>query len=330
MKARDQLVREYCAKWPKHGNLTIAKAIYKAHGEIFSSLDAARSSVRHVRGAIGKLNRKTVRDKSLFRKPGFSGQPEIELPKSQAEAWAPFALETQRNAILSDIHIPYHDDVALALAIDEMESFRPDGILLNGDICDFFAVSRWDRDPRKVNLCAEINQTKQFLSFMRQRFQKARIVWKMGNHEERWEHYLWKKAPELLNVEHFDFGSIFGLPDLGVELVRDQRFVMAGKLPILHGHEYPKGLTNPVNQARGMFLRGLECAIAGHGHRSSEHAESSMLGHLVTCWSTGCLCDLNPAYLRVNKWNHGFAFVEIDKDGSFEVRNRRIYKGKIY
>jgi hypothetical protein len=201
---------------------------------------------------------------------------------------------------------------------------------LNGDITDFFAVSRWERDPREVNLKREIDQTVEFFAYMRQRFPKSKIVWKQGNHEERWEHYLWRKAPELLNVDSFDVAEIFKLNQFRIELVRDKRIIMAGKLPVLHGHEFPKGLTNPVNQARGMFLRGLECAIAGHGHRSSEHAEASLLGKLITCWSTGCLCNLNPDYAVINKWNHGFAFVEISKGGEFHVTNKRIYRGAVW
>jgi hypothetical protein len=36
------------------------------------------------------------------------------------------------------------------------------------------------------------------------------------------------------------------------------------------------------------------------------------------------LCDLNPEYARVNKWNHGFALVEVAKNKDFEVTNYRI------
>jgi predicted phosphodiesterase len=327
---KTEIIREYCRKFPKHGNLTIAKAVYNQYPNLWPTLDAARASVRAVRGAIGKRNRQGLQDKSLVQPIRKAGEPSLELPRSIAQEWTPFKLGATRNLVCSDLHLPYHDDEAIALMLSHAKKFNPDGIVLNGDVCDFFSVSRWDRDPRQVNLKREIEITKEFLRYLRQQFPKASIVWKMGNHEERWEHFLWKKAPELLDVAEFDFGSIFGLPNLGIELVRDQRFIMAGKLPILHGHEYPKGLTNPVNQARGMFLRGLECAIAGHGHRSSEHAETTMLGHLITCWSTGCLCNLTPAYARINKSNHGFAFVLNDRDGGFEVQNKRIYKGRVW
>jgi predicted phosphodiesterase len=327
---RADIVRDYCKRFPNHGNLTLAKAIYEKFKEVFTTLDAVRSAVRKARGSHGEEARKWVKDKSLFKEPGYAGQPVLSLPRSIAKPWEPFHVETKRNVILSDIHIPFHDDEALSLAIAEAESYRPDGIILNGDIVDFFAVSRWDRDPRQVNLKREIEQACEFLSYLRGRFPKAQIVWKQGNHEERWEHYLWRKAPEILDLPDFDVAKIFKLDELRISLVRDKRIIMAGKLPILHGHEYPKGLTNPVNQARGMFLRGMECAIAGHGHRSSEHAEASLLGKLITCWSTGCLCNLNPDYAVINKWNHGFALLELSKDGEFHVTNRRIYQGKVW
>jgi hypothetical protein len=32
--------------------------------------------------------------------------------------------------------------------------------------------------------------------------------------------------------------------------------------------------------------------------------------------------------MPLNKWNHGFAFIEIDGE-DFQVQNKRIYKGKV-
>jgi hypothetical protein len=34
--------------------------------------------------------------------------------------------------------------------------------------------------------------------------------------------------------------------------------------------------------------------------------------------------------MPLNKWNHGFAIVDLDDNGTdFEVRNKRILKGKV-
>jgi hypothetical protein len=55
-----------------------------------------------------------------------------------------------------------------------------------------------------------------------------------------------------------------------------------------------------------------------------------MNGKIITTWSVGCLCELNPAYMPLNRWNNGFAMVELDSNGEdFYFHNKRIYKGKI-
>lgn len=165
---------------------------------------------------------------------------------------------------------------------------------------------------------------------MRQEFPKAKIIWKLGNHEERYEHFLIMKAPELLDIAVVGLESLFVCANIGVEIVREQKFIMLGKLPVLHGHEFPKGMTSPVNPARGFFMRGIESVLAGHLHRTSEHTEPTMMGRFITCWSTGCLCGMHPEYARINKWNQGFATVDCEGDGSFNVKNLRVLNGKIF
>jgi len=104
---------------------------------------------------------------------------------------------------------------------------------------------------------------------------------------------------------------------------------MCGKLPIIHGDELWTSLTNPVNPARGLFLKAKDLALCAHHHQHSEHTEKDILGRQITCWSMGCLCELSPEYMPINKWGHGFVIVEKEPDGEFEMSNKRIWKGKV-
>ena len=52
-------------------------------------------------------------------------------------------------------------------------------------------------------------------------------------------------------------------------------------------------------------------------------------GKVIGAWSTGCLCDLNPRYMPLNNHNLGFARVEVEPDGSFEVHNHKIINGRM-
>jgi hypothetical protein len=136
------------------------------------------------------------------------------------------------------------------------------------------------------------------------------------------------KAGELDGVEEFNLENIIKARAEGVEVIGEKRIIKAGDLNIVHGHEFGGSVFSPVNIARGLFLRAKVSAMQGHNHQTSEHTESNMNGGITTTFSTGCLCELHPAYLPINKWNHGFAMVDIDGK-NFEVRNKRIYKGKI-
>jgi len=98
----------------------------------------------------------------------------------------------------------------------------------------------------------------------------------------------------------------------------------------IHGHEYIGGISAPVNVARGLYLRGKVSAFQGHNHATSEHSETDMNGKIVTTWSIGCLSELHPDYMPLNKWNHGFAMVDLDHNGDdYEFKNKRIYNGKV-
>ena len=318
------LARDLMSKFPRHSHRTIARMLLKQHPLRFGSFEAARGVVRDCsptnrKNAIRKL------DKSEFAPIAKVPPP---LPESFSKPWLPYNLKGKKILVLSDVHVPYHDKPALEAALEHGDKFQPDVVLLNGDISDFYTISRYERNPESRPLRDEILAVRRFLEHMRVRYPDARIVYKMGNHEERWWSYIWRRAPELLGIDLADFDSLVQAKQNGVEIIGEQRIIQVGLLSILHGHELPKGLTNPVNPARGAFLRAIDILMIGHHHRTSENTETSMLGRTITTWSTGCLCTLHPEYMRINKHNHGFATVESD-GRDFTVRNLRIHKGRI-
>jgi predicted phosphodiesterase len=267
-------------------------------------------------------------DKSAFKPLGW--QKNI-MPKTQATSRKPIVLDgALKVLILSDIHIPYHDEVAVAAAIAHGKKKKPDVVILNGDIGDFYGVSRHDKDPRR-SLSDELDAIRQFLFYLRQQFTNARILYKIGNHEARMEMFLVKNAPVLLGVSDFELPVLLKFDELQIELVPSLTLIRLGNLPIYHGHELPQGMSSPVNPARGIWMRVQESLICGHWHRTSEHTESTGLNKkLSSCWSTGCLCDLSPDYAIVNRWNHGFVWVETQADGNYEVTNHKIINGRVY
>jgi predicted phosphodiesterase len=317
-------------KHPDAGHRTLAKALHEKNPVLFTSVEQARDAVRAYTGNHGGTTRKKAENRGTARAPRKPGELP-PLPKSGAKPWTPYVLNAQRVLVLSDIHLPHHCEESLELALEYGDKFQPDCVLINGDLFDFYQLSRFDKDPTKEKVSHELECGKQLFEHLAKRYPKAQIVYKMGNHDERWDSYLWKVAPILFDIDEFRtawYGPA-GITDNKVQLVTDQRIIMAGKLPILHGHELQRG-ANPVNAARGAYLRARDSVMVGHYHHTSNHTERTLLGSVVVTRSTGCLCDLNPAYARVNRWDNGFATVEIAKDGTYDVNLKQILKGKVH
>lgn len=244
------------------------------------------------------------------------------LPESVPVTAAPLLVDGPgRWLVLGDLHIPYHDRRTVLEAVSEAERTGCTGVLLNGDVLDCYQISTHYREPDKPRFVEEIAKGKQFLEWLRSRLPRARLVYKEGNHDARVRRYIAERTPELFGLEGFDLPGILGLKDRGVEWVGDKRPVHLGRLPVFHGHELQGG--GGVNPARWLFLRIVSTGMIGHLHRTSDHNEPGYDGRLHGTWSVGCACDLKPAYNPVNKWNHGYAVVDLTRD-SFVVTNRRI------
>jgi predicted phosphodiesterase len=311
---------EYGMEMP---TLKLARIMHSRENLTFNDVEDARSVLRCIEGKKGKSKCSKV----THAAPDRPRNP-YSLPDSDETIFEPYVITGHnRVAVLSDIHVPYHSISALTAAIEFCKKDKVDALLLNGDTLDAFQLSRFCRDPKKRHFAEELKVMKELIEVF-QRELKCKIYFKYGNHSERYEHFLWTKAKELVGIEEFELDNLIKARVNGIEIIKDKRIIKLNGLNVIHGHEYTQGIFNPVNVARGLFLRGKTSAMQSHSHQTSEHTESDMNGKITTTWSTGCLCELNPEYMPLNKWNHGFAIVDL-YDDSFDVRNKRVHKGKV-
>jgi predicted phosphodiesterase len=300
--------------------LKLARIIYNDNPLLFKHVEDARGVLRGIEGKKSKTAKTYKEIPDRPKNPYY-------LPASNEAIYEPYVLNAKRLLVLSDIHIPYHSIDALTCAFDFAKKEKPDAILLNGDTLDFFSLSRFCKDPKARSFAHELETFKEFMNILKKTFD-AKIYFKLGNHEERYFHFLWMKASELVGVDEFELENIIKARAEGIEIIKDKRIMKAGDLNIVHGHEFGGSVFSPVNIARGLFLKAKVSAMQGHNHSTSEHTERDMNGKITTTFSLGCLCELNPSYLPINKWNHGFSIIDIDGQ-DFNVRNKRIHKGEI-
>jgi predicted phosphodiesterase len=303
--------------------LKLARIMYGKNKLSFKNVEDARSILRAIEG------KKTSGTKITHKWDGRPKNP-YNLPASDEANYTPYNISGhKRIAVFSDIHVPYHSIEALTAAIKFAKAEKPDALLLNGDTIDCHRLSRFIKDPKKRNFKLELDTFKSLMDIFEKEL-KCKIYFKVGNHEERYEHFLFEKAGELVGIEEFEFENIIKARARGIDIISDKRVMKINDLYGIHGHEYVGGISAPVNPARGLFLKGKVSCFQGHNHQTSEHTEPTMSGKMITTWSLGCLSELHPAYMPLNKWNHGFAMIDVDPNGiSFEVRNKRIYKGEV-
>jgi predicted phosphodiesterase len=328
---KQDLIQEYLKKFPKLGNLPLARVIYQESPALFKSVEEVRSLVRYQRGAKGVKARKELKDKQHVVPPNSLNT--YNLPRSRSTKRKVFTLPKADNNILfiSDLHVPYHDIPALTCAINYGKEKKINTIFINGDLIDFYPISRFTNVKRKSTMAQEIEATKKILGILRKEFPKASIYFLHGNHDNRLEQYLATKAPELLGTAEFELETLLELNKFGVQSFEDTTLVRIGKLTVTHGHLLIKGIFSPVNPARGAFLRAKDSIIISHVHNSSSHSEKTIKDKLITTYSTGCLCELNPDYNPFgNNFGHGFAHITTQEGGKYRVDNKRIIDGEIY
>lgn len=326
MHYKRKMALEALEQMPEATTNAVAKWLCVNHPMDFPTQENARGIVRNIRGE--KSDRKAQKGFERPIEERRAAQGWAKLPDTDYKEQAPFIIPKGNNRILilSDIHLPYHDVEALSIALHWAADKNVNAIILNGDTMDMYQASRYTKDRRLRDLSGEIEMTRDFLRQLKDEF-CCPIYFKLGNHEDRWETYLRTQAPELLGISDFELKNVLRFGELGITEIKSRQMIKAGKLNILHGHEFGHSVFSPVNAARGLYMRAKASAIIGHHHQTSEHSEKDLLGDVVTTWSMGCLCGLSPEYMPLNRWNHGFAWVEVEPNGDFHVENKRIING---
>jgi UDP-2,3-diacylglucosamine pyrophosphatase LpxH len=252
---------------------------------------------------------------------GFGIEPGIG--KEYTSARLPDHLK--KIGILSDIHVPFHSLEALTCAIKYLREQEIDCLYLNGDTFDFYSISRHEKEKDLRDFPREIEMARNFLQKLRDIFPTIPIYFKAGNHENRFQRYLFSQAEEFAGLHELQFDKFFRMDHLKIEWVEDWQGMEMGDLLVCHGHEIMAGGMNP---SQTTFNKTFCNTLIGHVHRTTSTTKKDGFKNFIHSYSTGCLTHLSPKYYPFAQHNHGFALVEI-KDGKSKVSNLMIKDGKI-
>jgi predicted phosphodiesterase len=325
-----EIVFEYLEKFPEAPSKTLGRKIYAENAAFFKNFEQAYLRVRYYRGQVGKRQRdmmnNNVNNKFIKELKTKVMQNKLTLPESHTKTRNQFTFPSgcMRLGVFGDVHIPFHDNIALETMFDKFEEENVDSIFINGDLLDFYQLSFHEKDPRVVHFKDEIEAGKEFLAYIRDRFPDIPIYYITGNHENRFERYLRIKASELLDMDEFRLDVILQVAAYKIEFIPFRSKVVFGDYTIEHGDKIPGA--GGVVPARTLLMRLKSNSIVNHFHKSSESSQR-VYGPgeptSIKAYSLGCMCDLAPEYMEINEWNHGFAIMKRIKD-KVSVHNYKI------
>lgn len=233
--------------------------------------------------------------------------------------------------VICDIHIPYYNKEAMNSIFKIMEDNVFDGFIILGDFMDMTPISHWLHDQKKRKSLENLRMKKDYIvaNMILDEFDKRlpkdcdkRFFY--GNHE-CWEQDMVEKYPVLENM--LNPAIELKLKERGYKVYDKVNHIeRIGRLSFTHG------IYTTANYVKKHIDEFKTNVIFGHIHSIRDRLESSPAKEIaVAGYSVGCLCDLNPDFMknRPNKWSHGFAVVNFYDNGFFDIDNKRIIKGKV-
>lgn len=209
----------------------------------------------------------------------------------------------ERIIVISDAQIPFHDAKTVDAVEHFMDDFQPDHIIWDGDMTDFYGLSKYDKNPsRTPSIQQELDITWRMEERQAKRFPNSSRTFILGNHEDRLRRHLWEH-PQLASLRSLTVDSIFSQDGMFRVLAYGSH-VQINTTRIEHG--------GPVRSKSGMSARALyekrgTSVIMGHTHRLSQASHRNSLGQ-HTMIENGCLCLLTPEYGEEPDWTQGFTF----------------------
>lgn len=323
IKKQGELALRLLEEYPTAGSLTLAKRLHQQFPEYFETVEHARAVLRHYRGSNGEYSRKYLGNLTYVKDVDKVLQSKMNLPAPAVMDRQPYIIPkfNDKLIVFGDTHFPYQNNKGIYTAIEYGVKKGVNTVILNGDMIDMYQISRFSKDGRKPNVEYDIEVFYEFLINLRGVFPNALIIWKLGNHEERWDTYLRDNAPLLNMIGTHGIEDHIPVNELNVVVVKDKRRIVCGDLNIMHGHEFGGG-SGQVNPARGVFLKSRANTLVNHFHRSSSHKGNDLNGRQIRTYSLGSMCA-SQDYMPYGDMDCSFGYLVVI-DGVCYVQNREV------
>lgn len=265
-------------------------------------------------------------DESLFN------QDEIDKQREQVQRYIEQKYRGREVKILNiaDLHIPFTDFKAVNQVLNEHADANI--LMINGDLLDLFAVSKFAKD-KEVALKKEIEDGREFFEFVSQRFED--VVVTDGNHERRLRSF-------IINVIPPDMQFLF--PNNILQMIADGDVLKKDPLPsnvhlvgswwvklfdtiYAHPDNYSSVNMRTVQNTSDHFklVKNIDhrMCVIGHTHQ----AGWIVIGG-IKLMETGCLCHEmdyhNGSKFKKTKWTKAYSVAHFDQSGNADFNRSTV------
>lgn len=218
--------------------------------------------------------------------------------------------------VFSDIHAPYHDRNAIALAAKIAAWWKPDVAIYNGDDVDFYQLSRFDKNPNRTARTQDEIDTwhVECVAPLNAALGKARKIKVPGNHEDRLRRKLWAN-PDLFGIAALELPELMQLRRYGIEYA-ELRVRFGNVLEVTHGTRVSKwaGYTARLEQEQRRYSIST---ITGHVHRAGRF-QTRIGASYVVGQEAPCMCTTDPEYMTDPDWVQGVTLFVV-RDGAVQI-----------
>jgi hypothetical protein len=237
----------------------------------------------------------------------------------------------RRVVFASDLHIgfhrsgdiltPYHDRAAIDAVLQFCDHLGVDEVVFGGDCLDMAEWGKYSIDAGDYfTTQAALNEFAWWLAQFR-RLKPSRLVYMIGNHEERINRKIRDMVVPLSNLRTARGETPTGLdywldlPSLGVDYIADYPHGEYWITPTLRAIHGAVASSVPGGTARKMVQSTAVSTVFGHIHRRemvTATINDGATGREITAVCPGCLCHIDgrvPGSAAM-RWQQGVALVE--------------------
>lgn len=214
--------------------------------------------------------------------------------------------------IISDLHIPFHNEENLKKVIND--NLNADTLVINGDFLDCYSVSKFSK-TQNIPLKDEITQGKAIVSWLSEIYPE--VIINSGNHDDRPRKYFESRieADLMFMVKH-DLLSLIAADLDNVTVSRDKyefpnnmgetevsHFTKIGDCLIAHFEDSSRvpfkvvhDRVQWIHQWQSLFGWGeIKLFLQGHTHQLGK---APINNNQLTIGETGCLCKVQGYTLK--------------------------------